>query len=142
MSQLNWPHFFLELAQFVAEKRSKDPSTKVGAVIADSHNRIVGIGYNGFPRGVRDDQELYADREKKYQRVVHAELNAILNANKSVDGCHLYVWPLFTCNECAKIVIQSGIKRVIYPKSGFREDYKMAQRMYAEAGVEVYAIDI
>ncbi|MEB3214568.1 MAG: dCMP deaminase family protein [Leptolyngbyaceae bacterium] len=140
MSRPDWDCFFLELAEFVATKRSKDPSTKVGAVIADANHRIVSMGYNGFPRGVRDDACLYADREKKYQRVVHAELNAILNAGRSVDGCTLYVWPLFTCNDCAKIVIQAGIKRVVYPRGGFRDDYATAMRMYAEVGIRVDAL--
>jgi dCMP deaminase len=141
MSQHNWDVFFLELAQFVAEKRSKDPSTKVGAVIVDEFNRIVSIGYNGFPRGVNDCPELYANREEKYKRVVHAELNAILNAGRSVAGCTLYVWPLFTCNDCAKIVIQSGIGRIVYPNGGLRHDYKAAVDMYAEVGIIVDWLD-
>ncbi len=141
MSQHSWDVFFLELAQFVAEKRSKDPSTKVGAVIADSFNRIVSIGYNGFPRGVNDCPDLYANREEKYKRVVHAELNAILNAARPVNGCTIYIWPLFTCNECAKIIIQSGIERVVYPFQGFRADYKTALDMYKETNISVGAID-
>lgn len=105
-----WGNRFLELAEHVATW-SKDPRTKVGAVITDDLNRIIGIGYNGFPRGVVDSPALYQDRESKLQRVVHAEANAILNSNTSVRGCKLYV-TLPPCNECAKIIIQSGIAEV------------------------------
>jgi dCMP deaminase len=133
---------FLTLAKFWAELKSKDPSTKVAAVIADDKKRIVGMGYNGFPRGVEDNPERYHDREIKYKYVVHAEVNAILNAVKSVEGCTLYCYPLPTCSECAKVIIQSGIKRVVFPKDSnvdknWTESFNFAYQMYSEAGVEV-----
>ena len=134
----DWDARFLSLARHVAGW-SKDPSTQVGAVIADRKHRVVGIGYNGFPRGVDDCPALYADRAEKYPRVVHAELNAILNAVKGVEGCVIYVWPFFTCCECAKAIIQAGIVRVVAPPPAERpaSRYDVSETMYAEAGVDV-----
>jgi dCMP deaminase len=119
---------------------SKDPSTKVGAVIVDANRRIIGVGYNGFPRGVKDTSSRYHDKAEKYPRVVHAEVNAILNSRGSVNGASIYIHPLFTCCECAKIIIQSGIVRVVaYAPDEERHDnhYDIARQMYDEAGVEV-----
>lgn len=115
-NDLKWHIRFLELAKHISTW-SKDPSTKVGAVIVDPETKqIVGTGYNGFPRGVDDSEERYADRETKYKLVVHAELNAILNANKFVRGCDIYVYPTMmipnSCPECCKAIAQSGIKRL------------------------------
>lgn len=115
-----WHNRFLELAKHVSTW-SKD-TTKVGAVIVDPETKqIVGLGYNGFPRGVNDSFERIMDRETKLKLVVHAEVNAILNANKSVRGCDLYVYPTMmlpdVCPDCAKVVAQSGIKRVFYYSS-------------------------
>jgi len=111
----NWDRRFLELARHVSQW-SKDPSTKVGAVITRG-NEVVGIGYNGFPRGVFDLPERLNDRPTKYQYVVHAEANAILMAGDKAKGATIYVWPSFSlpniCGECAKLVIQSGIKEVV-----------------------------
>lgn len=111
-----WNLRYLNLAKHVSTW-SKDPSTKVGAVIVDPVTKsIVGLGYNGFPRGVNDDEERYAERELKYKYVVHAELNAILNSNKSVRGCEIYVYPTLgippACPECAKAIVQAGIVAV------------------------------
>ena len=136
-----WDERFLDLCQHVS-LWSKDPSTRVGAVIVDSERRIVGMGYNGFPRGVHDDALRYNNKAQKNNLVVHAEANAILNAVSSVKGCTVYVWPLFTCNECAKLVIQSGIKRVVSikrrnsPYSSWTSSQEIAQQMYKESGVE------
>lgn len=107
-----WDSRFLTLADTIAQW-SKDPSTKVGAVIVNDKRIIMGVGYNGFPRGVDDSEESYADRELKHRMVVHAEANAILNARGSVEGCTLYVSPLPPCAECAKLIIQAGISKVI-----------------------------
>jgi dCMP deaminase len=109
----------------LSELRSKDPSTQVGAVIVSSSNKIVSIGYNGLPKGCSDDEYPW-DREgttleTKYVYVVHAELNAILNSPMPVNDCKIYV-SLFPCNECAKAIIQSGIKEIIY-----LEEYKNDQ---------------
>lgn len=115
---LSWDDYFMSVA-FLSAMRSKDPSTQVGACIVNDDRRIVGMGYNGFPRGCSDDL-LPWDRvgetelDTKYPYVVHAECNAILNKNSAdVKGCVMYV-ALFPCNECSKLIIQSGIKEVIY----------------------------
>ena len=113
---IDWDTYFMGVALLSAH-RSKDPNTQVGACIVNSDNKIVGVGYNGFPIGCNDDS-LPWDREgewkdTKYPYVCHAELNAILNSTQSLKGCRLYVTE-FPCNECAKTIIQSGIKEVIY----------------------------
>ena len=113
---ISWDEYFMGVA-LLSSKRSKDPNTKVGACIVNSEHRIVGIGYNGFPVGC-DDNEFPWGRDgdfldTKYPYVVHAEPNAILNANSKTQGCTLYV-SLFPCNECAKLIIQSGIKEIVY----------------------------
>lgn len=112
---ISWDEYFMGVA-LLASKRSKDPNTQVGACIVDQNNVILTTGYNGFPKGCSDD-EFPWDREgdnTKYPYVVHAELNAILNASgKDLKGARIYV-DLFPCNECAKAIIQSGIKEVIY----------------------------
>lgn len=144
-----WDLRLLSLAQHVSSW-SKDPSTRVGAVIADTHHRILGIGYNGFPRGVADGAARYADRELKYQLVVHAELNAILNATRSVEGCTLYAWPVPVCAECAKAIIQSGISHVVTIRqertqrtSKYAAPTESMAVMFSEAGIswETYPED-
>ena len=114
---ISWDEFFMAMAK-LPEQRSKDPNTQVGACIVDKNNRIVSIGYNGFPNGISDD-ELPWEREgnflnTKYAFVCHAEENAIMNAKRyNLDDCILYV-SLFPCHECAKLIIQSGIKHIVY----------------------------
>lgn len=138
-----WDQRFIDLAQHISTW-SKDPSTKVGAVIVQD-KVVVGMGYNGFPAGVEDNPDLYADRAEKLKRVVHAEANAIIEAGQDCGNATLYVYPLFTCNECAKLVIQSGIRRVVYDGSLWRkncrdewkESFDVAMEMYEEAGVQV-----
>ena len=125
--------------------RSKDPNTQVGAVIVDENNRVVSIGYNGFPSGVSDDEFPWGREggvlDTKYAFVVHAELNAILNSQRSVRGCSLYV-SLFPCNECAKAIIQAGIKRIIFESDKYDgADTNIAsKRMLRAAGVELVRI--
>ena len=113
---LSWDQYFMSMAHLAA-KRSKDPSTQVGACIVNSENKIVGIGYNGMPSGCNDDlfpwERIGEVNETKYPYIVHAELNAILNSIKDLRDCRIYV-SLFPCNECAKAIIQSGIKEIIY----------------------------
>lgn len=114
---ISWDEYFMGVA-LLAAQRSKDPNTQVGACIVDTQNRIISTGYNGFPQGCSDDifpwNRDEARGETKYQFVVHAELNAVLNArDKSLVGSKIYV-ALFPCNECAKAIIQSGIREVIY----------------------------
>ncbi len=116
-NHISWDEYFMGVA-VLSSMRSKDPNTKVGACIVNPKKRIVGIGYNGFPFGCEDDEFPWDNKnenflDNKYPYVVHAEPNAILNSSCSLEGCTLYV-TLFPCNECAKLVIQSGIKKIIY----------------------------
>lgn len=137
---LSWDEYFMGLAHLSAF-RSKDPSTQVGAVIVDTDNRVVSIGYNGLPRGCSDDDYPWEREgeilETKYPFVVHAELNAILNSKNSVKDCSIYV-SLFPCNECAKAIIQSGIKKIVYESDKYAntEMVKASKRMLTSAGVE------
>ncbi len=113
---LSWDQYFMGIA-FLSAKRSKDEHTQVGACIVNPSKRIVGIGYNGLPIGCSDKEYPWArDGEwlnTKYPYVVHAEPNAILNSTSSLKDCVMYV-TLFPCNECAKLIIQSGIKEIVY----------------------------
>ena len=135
-----WDTRFIALAALTASW-SKDPSTKVGAVI-DKDRQVLSQGFNGFPRGVKDTKERYENREEKYRLVVHAEMNALLNAlynGTSVKGGTLYVVNLPVCHECAKAIIQAGIKTVIM-QAGMNErwvkSWEVTKKMFDEAGVE------
>ena len=110
---ISWNDYFMKLAHLTS-KRSKDPNTQVGAVIVGENNKIIGVGYNGLPRGCSDD-EFSWETPEKYSYVVHAELNACINANdfNSLKGATMYS-TLFPCSECAKVIIQLGIKKIIY----------------------------
>lgn len=140
--QERWDRDYLHLAKFWAELKSKDPSTKVGSVLVSEDGRREYLGYNGFPRGVEDTPERYNERETKYKLVVHAEANVILKAGLDARGGTIYGWPLFTCNECAKLVIQSGIKRVVSiikkddKAARWQSAYEISEMMYNEANVE------
>jgi dCMP deaminase len=136
MSIQNWDHRFLVLAKLIGSW-SKDPSTQVGAVIVDENNRIVSVGYNGFPQNIKDDDRLY-DRETKYKIVVHGEINAILFANRSITGCTLYTFPFEPCPRCAGLIIQSGIKRVVSLVNNidrWEEDFKVTRQLFKEANI-------
>ncbi|WP_316196536.1 dCMP deaminase family protein [Bradyrhizobium sp. SZCCHNS3053] len=141
--QIWWDNYFLDLAETAAIP-SKDPSTKVGAVIVRPDRTVASLGYNGFPRGVRDAAERLDDRDTKYSMVVHAEPNAILSAHASVSGCTLYS-TLFPCSDCAKLIIQAGIIRVIAPTYSAERDrslrLRLSRLMFAEAGVRFQLID-
>lgn len=134
----SWTNHFYEMALLVST-RSKDPSTRVGALVVDEERRIVGSGYNGFPRGVDDDPARYGDRPLKLAMVVHAEVNAILNAAKSVRGCVL-VSTRAPCSACSGVIIQSGISYVICPdqaaNSKWADDWMIAKQMLLEGGVQ------
>ena len=137
---LSWDEYFMGIA-FLSGMRSKDPSTQVGACIIDEDKKIIGIGYNGFPMGSSDDSMPW-DKEgdflnTKYPYVVHAELNAILNSIKSLKNCAIYVTH-FPCNECAKAIVQSGIKKVIYfsDKHKSLDSTKASRRIFENAGIE------
>lgn len=137
---ISWDEYFMGVA-LLAAKRSKDPNTQVGACIVDENNVILTTGYNGFPIGCSDD-EFPWDREgeeTKYPYVVHAELNAILNASgKSLKGARIYV-DLFPCNECAKAIIQSGIKEIVYLSDKYADTagVKASKLMLTTAGVKL-----
>jgi dCMP deaminase len=134
-----WNAWFIGLAKYVATA-SKDPSTKVGAVIIDEERRIVSCGYNGLPRGVEDNFDRLTNRDVKYKMIVHAERNALLFARGPVKNCTLYTYPMMPCGPCASMVIQAGIKKVVAPLSDnprWQEDMKLSMEMFAEAGVEV-----
>src|SRR5690348_15713400 len=106
-----WDALGLRLAWEVSQQ-SKDPSSRVGSYISDYMHRPVSFGFNGFPRGIRDDDRLL-DRDTKYKMVVHAEMNAILNATRDLFGCTIYVYPYCPCAPCASAIIQTGMKRVV-----------------------------
>lgn len=138
-----WEERFLEMATLVSTW-SKDPSTKVGAVIVRKNRTVCSVGYNGFPRGVIDSENRYNDRDTKLRLVVHAEANAILNAGEPVTGMTLYC-TFFPCCECAKLIIQSGIAVVVVPRQGERperyaESMAAAEAMFVEANVLVVPI--
>lgn len=137
---ISWDEYFMGVA-LLAAKRSKDPNTQVGACIVNKNKRILSTGYNGFPYGCSDDTFSW-EREgsdTKYKYVVHAELNAILNAGgKDLSGARLYV-DLFPCNECAKAIIQSGIAEVVYlyDKYADTEDTIASKKMLNSAGIRL-----
>ncbi|MGL4254298.1 MAG: deoxycytidylate deaminase [Fusobacteriaceae bacterium] len=137
---INWDEYFMGIA-ILSGKRSKDPNTQVGACIVNADNKIVGVGYNGFPHGCSDDEfPWHRDGEfleTKYPYVCHAELNAILNSIKSTKGCKIYVG-LFPCHECAKAIIQSGIDEVIYLSDKYcgTESDRASKKMFGAAGVK------
>ena len=138
---ISWDDYFMGIALLSAQ-RSKDPSTQVGACIVNDDNVIVGTGYNGWPRGI-DNDDLPWEREgaalqTKYMYVVHAEANAITNASVSLKGCRIYV-ALIPCNECAKLIIQSGITEVVYmnDKHAALDAFKGARVLFEKAGVRL-----
>lgn len=140
---ISWDEYFMGIAMLSAE-RSKDNSTQVGACIVNKENKIVSVGYNGMPTGCVDD-EMPWEREgdsaldTKYPFVCHAELNAILNSNiGNLSGCTLYV-TLFPCNECAKAIIQSGIKRIVYfcNKYALTDGVKASCILFEKCGIKV-----
>lgn len=129
----------MRMAHVIAD-RSKDPGTQAGAVIVDQKNIIVGLGYNGFPRNV-NDAEFPWERdgdflETKYAYVVHAEENAAYNSNASTEGCKIYT-TLFPCNECAKTIIQKGIREVVYESDKYHDEkvWEASRKLLDSAGV-------
>ncbi len=132
---LSWPDYFMGIA-ILSAQRSKDPNSQVGACIVNRDNKIIGIGYNGFPLGCNDDELPWAREaenscDTKYPYVCHAELNAILNSNSAdLSGCTVYT-TLFPCNECTKLLIQSRISRVVYLSDKYHDtdSCRAARRM-------------
>lgn len=144
---ISWDEYFMGVALLSAQ-RSKDPSTQVGACIVDKTNKIVGIGYNGFPMGCSDDKlpwERKADNpnDTKYPYVVHAEVNAILNSTVKLHDAIIYV-ALFPCNECAKIIIQSGIKEIIFLSDKYNntDSVVASRKMLDMAGVKYRKLNV
>lgn len=137
---ISWDECFMRIAHVIAE-RSKDPSTQNGAVIVDENNVVVGLGYNGFPRGVDNDTFPWEREgklsETKYAYICHAEENAIYNANNTTAGCKIYTI-LFPCNECAKTLIQNGIKEMIYESDKYHDGdiWVAARRLLDAAGIK------
>ena len=140
---MKWHKRFIELAKFISNW-SKDPSSKVGAVIVDSNKRIISMGYNGFPVGVADSEERLYTKEIKYKIVLHAEENAIMFAKRDLSDCSLYV-SMAPCSHCAGLIIQSGIKHVyiqnIEISDRWKESFEYSKKMFEEAGVTFETID-
>ena len=140
LDYINWDEYFMGVA-LLSAKRSKDPSTQVGACIASMDNKVVTMGYNGMPIGISDDELPWKrkgadDLDNKYLYVCHAEFNAILNSYAPVKGCKIYV-TLFPCNECAKALIQAGIKEVIYLEEKYPDSIqdRASKRLLMMAGI-------
>jgi len=142
---LSWDDTFMLMADLISQ-RSKDPNTQTGAVIVDQENIILGMGYNGWPRGVKQesfpwDREGGYEKEEflntKYPYVVHSEVNAIFNTSKSVKGSKIYAH-LFPCNDCAKAIIQTGITEVIYREHKYKDVdiFIAAQKLFDAAGIK------
>lgn len=140
---MNWDEYYLGLAK-QASMKSKDPSTKVGAIVVDNNNRIVSTGYNGFPVGVLEPKERW-ERPLKYEFVCHAELNALIYSGFTLDGT-LYCTH-YPCSNCGKYIIQAGIKRIVIPKqekkdpeSSVGKTQDLAETMFSEVGISVTEI--
>ena len=144
---IKWDKRYLDIAKGIS-LWSKDPSSKIGAVAIGEKGQVLATGFNGFPRGIADTDQRLNDRETKYQYVVHAEMNAIYNATYNgvaLDGATLYVYGLPICSECAKGIIQVGIKRVVMPDMEYPvkwvNSFSHSAAMFREAGVEYAFID-
>ena len=141
-NNISWDEYFMGVA-LLSAKRSKDPNTKVGACIVNTSKRIVGIGYNGLPFGCDDNEYPWTNDKSgpyldtKYPYVVHAEPNAILNSTSNLENASIYV-TLFPCNECAKLIIQSGIKHIYYMDDKYKDEESSiaSRRMLDSAGVK------
>lgn len=134
----DWDHRFLDMAALVSTW-SKDPSTKVGAVITRG-KFVVSLGFNGHPAGVEDSTGRLHDREMKYRTIIHAELNAILSARQPLEGCTLYVVPFMPCSNCGAVIVQAGIKRVVTLESNnerWAESFEITRTIFAEASVDL-----
>lgn len=142
-----WDMRYIHLAEHYSTW-SKDPSTTCGAVIVDCDRNQVSEGYNGFPRGMDDDPTIYEDREKKYEKILHCEMNAVLTAATSVVGCTLYTWPLLSCPRCAVHMIQVGIIRCVAPTvpedklDRWAPQIGRTKAFFREAGVSYTEVDL
>jgi len=149
MGWTDWPGRYMQLAKDISSW-SKDPRQKVGAVVVGKHGQILSQGYNGFPRKIRDSQKRLNDRETKLKYVVHAEMNAIFNATLegiSLDGATMYVHGLPICHECAKGIIQVGIKKIVMNtlpehRNHWKDSCDLGKKMLEEAGIKWIEQDI
>lgn len=145
-NQLKWDLRFLEMAKLISTW-SKDPSTRVGAVIADG-KRIISTGYNGFPDIMSDLVENYNNREQKYSRIIHGEMNALLFAKQDVKDATLYTYPFISCDRCFVHMLQAGINRFVAPKpteeqlTRWGESFKKVREYAAECHAELIELDI
>ncbi len=143
--QEKWDRYFLDLAREIS-KKSKDPSTKVGAVITDKNNRLISTGYNGLPQGVIDSPERLNDRDTKLLCIIHAEMNAILFSTEKLTDCTVYTFPFAPCSNCASALIQKGVKRAVFPKGDaatlerWKKSLTLGRELMSEAGVEMVEI--
>lgn len=140
----SWNFYFLKMAKLVSQK-SKDPSTKVGAVITDKNHRIISTGYNGLPQGYGDPEDILNDRDKKLKQIIHAEENAIIFAKRDLTGNIIYLWPLISCSSCTSKIIQSGIKTLITVSDDnprWQLSFKISRDTYEKCGVDVYEYNI
>lgn len=135
-----WLNFGMGLAKF-ASQMSKDPSTKVGAALLRRDMSVAAVSFNGFPRNTSDSPRLYGNRDVKYSRIVHAEMNAILAVKEHLNGCILFSWPIPPCDRCSVHIVQSGIKRVVLPSLDanhrWAESCRAGQHVMASAGIEI-----
>jgi len=135
-----WDKRFIKLAEHISFW-SKDPSTKCGSVIVDNDNRIVSVGFNGYPKGVPDDD--LDDRTNKYAKVIHGEVNSILFSKCDIKGYTMYVWPMPPCSHCASVIIQSGISRVVTKRATEEQNerwgdlIKITEDMFKKASVKL-----
>lgn len=147
--QDKWENRFINMAREISFW-SKDPTRQIGAIAIDANKRVLSMGYNGFPRGISDLPERYNDRPTKYKYVVHAEMNCIYNATHngtSLNGAKLYVWGLPVCSECAKGIIQVGIKEVIWSTDRkvtdiWLESMKITNELFSESGINFKFIGV
>ena len=142
----HWDRRLMAMARLVAGW-SKDPSTHVGCVLADARHRVLSVGFNGLPAGVKDTDERLHDRDTKLATVQHAERNAVSFSAHQLDGATAYIWPLPPCAQCAGGLIQAGITRVVAPQlteqhSRWTRDVELSMDMFAEAGVKLTYIKL
>lgn len=140
-----WDRRFLELAQVVAGW-SKDPSTQVGSVIVNDDRQILSMGFNGFPQAMPDRPESYANRDEKYSRIIHGEMNALVFARQDVRGATLYCWPLLPCDRCTVHLLQAGIRRLVAPyrvsaaADRWEQAFQRTRQYCAEAGIACHEL--
>src|SRR4051812_38361178 len=137
-----WDIRFLELAKLISSW-SKDPSTKAGAVIVRPDKSIASVGFNGFPKYMPDNEDWYSNREEKYSRIVHCEVNALIHCRESLEGYILYTYPFMSCDRCCVQMIQAGIKRMVAPVPSqdaltrWAESFNRSRSYCEQSGVEV-----